>query len=117
METIGAAAAKGSFPLLRIMHPSASNIEGPILRAFSIAIATLAKETQRTLLEASATVSNFVQLQEHLLTIHDICERKGIELNEEHEEFLSRLWTILGGNRPTVGRNKQHIALLEGVSR
>lgn len=116
MVTIRAADDKGGFSLSRILNPFYNN-EGPILRAFSAAVDTLAKDTQRTLLEASATVANLEQLQDHLLTIYNICEREGVELSEEHEELLSKLWTTLGGNRHTVRRNTRQIALLEEVGR
>ncbi|EPT01670.1 hypothetical protein FOMPIDRAFT_1144623 [Fomitopsis schrenkii] len=117
MQTIESVSKKGGFSLSRIISAFGSAAEGAILRSFSDAMDTLARETQRTLLEASASVANLERLQEHLLTIHDICEREGVELGEAHAELLSALWTALGGNRRTVRRNELHLALLKEVGR
>lgn len=117
MQTIEAVSNKGSFSLSRIISVFSSDTEDAILRSFGDAMDTLARETQRTLLEASASVANLERLQEHLLTIHDICQREGVELDEAHAELLSKLWTVLGGNRRTVRRNELHLALLKEVGR
>ena len=117
MQTIEAVSNKGSFSLSRIISAFGSDTEDAILRSFSDAMDTLARETQRTLLEASASVANLERLQEHLFTIHDICQREGIELGEAHAELLSSLWTRLGGNRRTRRRNEMHIELLKEVGR
>ena len=82
MQTIEAVSNKGSFSLSRIIPAFSSDTEEAILRSFSDAMDTLARETQRTLLEASASVANLERLQEHLLTIHDICQRENVALGE-----------------------------------
>ena len=117
IQTIEAVSNKGSFSLSRLIPAFSSDTEEAILRSFSDAMDTLARETQRTLLEASASVANLERLQEHLLTIHDICQRENVALGEEHAELLSALWTVLGGNRRTVRRNEMHLALLQEIGR
>ncbi|KZT67446.1 hypothetical protein DAEQUDRAFT_673274 [Daedalea quercina L-15889] len=117
MRMIEAASNKGSFSLSRIMPTFGSSTEAVILRSFSDAMDTLAQETQRALLYASASVADLERLQEHLLTLHEICSREGIALGEAHAELLSELWTFLGGNRRTVHRNEAHLELLKALGR
>jgi len=115
MHTIEAATNRGSFSLSRIV--SRTNTETVVLRSFEDAMDTLAKETHRALLEASASAANLERLQEHLLTIHEICAREGVALSEAQAELLSELWTILGGNRSARRKNTMHLTLLKEIGR
>lgn len=96
---------------------STSHADGFILRTFGEVMDTLAWETHRTLLEASSCAANLEQLEEHLLTIHEICLREGLALSNAHAELLSELWSLLGGNRSARRKNERHFALLREISR
>ena len=100
---------------IQTVHPSGA--ETLILRTFGEVMNTLTMETERTLLAASVCAVNLEQLQEHLLTIHEICLREGFTLSEAHAELLSELWSILGGNRHARRTNERHLALLRAVGR
>ncbi|KAH9928384.1 uncharacterized protein B0H18DRAFT_1118057 [Fomitopsis serialis] len=96
---------------------SRTDTDTVVLRSFEDAMNTLAKETHRALLEASASAANLERLQEHLLTIHEICAREGVALSEAHAELLSELWTVLGGNRSARRKSTMHLTLLKEIGR
>lgn len=113
MRTIEAVSNRGSFSLSRIM--SHTDTEAVILRSFEDALDTLTKETRRAVLEASVSAANLERLQEHLFTIHEICAREGVALNDAQAELLSELWTILGGNGSARHKSEMHLMLLKDI--
>ena len=90
--------------------------EGAVIaQSFRDVTDTLARETQRSLLEAAAGAANLERLQENLFTIHEICLREGVVLRKANNELLSELWTILGGNRRALRDNQERMAILKEV--
>jgi len=88
-----------------------------ILRSLEDAMDSLTKETQRAVLEVSASTAHLKRLQEHLLTIYEICVREGFALSDAHPELSSELLTILGGNRSARGKTTMPLTLLEEIVR
>ncbi|KAH9928145.1 uncharacterized protein B0H18DRAFT_875116 [Fomitopsis serialis] len=116
MSTISAAAVDGS-PLSWIATIFAFHSGTPavIVQSYRDVMETLAAETERALLEASVSAANLERLQEHLLTIHEICMREGLSLSAARAKLLSELWSILGGNRDALRKAEGRLALLAEV--
>ncbi|KAH9923321.1 uncharacterized protein B0H18DRAFT_878727, partial [Fomitopsis serialis] len=116
MLTIEAATVKeGLLPWLATTLMPHLATGASIVRSYANVMETLVHETQHTLFMATTSAADLERLQEHLLTIHEVCLQEGISLSEEHGELLSQLWTILGGNRHARQKNEAHLALLKEV--
>ena len=77
-------------------------------RAVEDEINKLVEEAQKLLLV-------LVNLETRLDVIHDIVARENGHALASREEILSHVWTILGGNRNTLGRVDRQMKLLQDV--
>ncbi|KAI0697038.1 hypothetical protein BC835DRAFT_1270949 [Cytidiella melzeri] len=119
LQTIQEAqAAKASLSLTGlILWPISKGVATKVIVAETFADAMSVLETQisRIRLEAEATAILLNNLEQSLITLHELLTRENITLSHEKEELLAELWTKLGGNRKKLRGVNNHMWLMQRV--
>jgi hypothetical protein len=113
-----AQAAKSSLSITGlILWPISKGVATQTIVANSFAEAMSVLETQisRVRLEAEASAILLNNLEQSLITMHELLARENIILSHEKEELLAELWTKLGGNRKKLRGVNNHMWLMNRV--
>ena len=103
--------------LIRVIWPFGTQkpSRDTVVEAFRGSMDVHAEEMARLILEVEVSNANLDQLEEDLAVLHELCTREKITLSEEHDELLSQLWTILGGNRAQRKKFSTNLELLKAL--
>ncbi|RDX57103.1 hypothetical protein OH76DRAFT_1334526 [Lentinus brumalis] len=103
--------------LIRVIWPfgTAKPSRDTVVEAFRYSMDIHAEEMARLILEVEVSNANLDQLEEDLAVLHELCTREKITLTERHDELLSQLWTILGGNRGQRRKFSTNFELLKAL--
>ncbi|RPD59569.1 hypothetical protein L227DRAFT_152232 [Lentinus tigrinus ALCF2SS1-6] len=103
--------------LVRVVWPfgTAKPSRDTVVEAFRSSMDVHADEMARLILEVEVSNANLDQLEEDLAVLHELCTREKITLSEKHDELLSQLWTILGGNRGQRRKFSTNFELLKAL--
>lgn len=74
-------------------------------------------EISKLIGEAQALLLLLNNLEDRLDIIHGIVTRENGHTMESKEEILTKLWTLLGGNRDLLNKMNRHLALLGDVGK
>ena len=117
LHTIEAAQSKPSWlsmgGLIHWSRPQPTN--EIVTKTFTEAMSVLSSAMERLILEAEANLGNLNNLEERLLTLHEIVSREDSTLSSAKAELLSELWTKLGGNRKALRNFESHLVLLKNL--
>ena len=75
----------------------------------------VSEEIETLIAEAQALLQILQNLEDRLEVIHGIGYRDNIHIQGSKDEVLSKLWTMLGGNRGTLGKHNRQLELLRHV--
>ena len=117
LHTIEGAAQTQPNTLMRIIWPFGTEppTQAAALEAFHKSMEVHASEMRRLILEVEASSANLDALDEHLVTLHELCTRENLSMSSARDELLSDLWTILGGNRQRVRSFNANLELLRDL--
>lgn len=79
-------------------------------------MSVLESELQVLILAAEASLHDLDTLEEQLNLLHAIVSREDVSLNTSKRELLSKLWTMVGGNRSKLHKYDSHLRLLSGLA-
>ncbi|KAI0087425.1 hypothetical protein BDY19DRAFT_955729 [Irpex rosettiformis] len=79
---------------------------------FVDAMSVLETQISRIRLEAEAAAMHLNNLEQSLVTMHELLIRENFTLTKEKEELLAELWTKIGGNRKKLKGVNNHLQLL-----
>ncbi|KAI0346384.1 hypothetical protein BDW22DRAFT_747038 [Trametopsis cervina] len=119
MRTIeDAQASKSSLSLSGlILWPISKSVSvrSIVTSTFADAMTVLETQIARIRLEAEATAVYLNNLEQSLITLHELLTRENVTLTHEKEELLAELWTKLGGNKRKLKGVNSHIWLMQRV--
>ncbi|KAL8672517.1 MAG: hypothetical protein Q9168_003020 [Polycauliona sp. 1 TL-2023] len=103
--------------LLTPFQPTIPSIttESTVLKQYTEHTRLVEAEINRLITEAQALLAVLRNLDDRLDVIHGIAIRDNIHAQGSKEETMSQLWTMLGGNRKTLGKYESQLKLLRQV--
>lgn len=76
---------------------------------------TVETQVQTLIIAAQALLAVLDDLDARLDLVSSIAVRDGVTVSERQDELLSSLWTWLGGNRASIAKVEENIAMLKEV--
>lgn len=86
-----------------------------VSQTFNYAINVLSINMGRLILEAEHSLYNLNDLEEQLITLHQIVSREDSSISSAKSSLLEDIWTRMGGNRKSLTHFDSHLALLRGL--
>jgi hypothetical protein len=103
--------------LSKILPWSSSGLtQEHLLRQYLAHTGLVEEEIQRLILEAQVLLRILEDLDNRLDVIHSVVTRDGVNVRDSREELFASLWTKLGGNRNSVAKLDNQLALLKSVN-
>lgn len=103
--------------VMRVLWPfgSASGTQEVVRSTFEDAMAVMGDAMARVVVEAQLSLGHLQDLEQRLLTLHEIIAREDKAVEADKGELLAHLWTKLGGNKKKMKGFERHVQLLGGV--
>ncbi len=79
-------------------------------------MSVLSISMERLILEAEQCLHNLNDLEEQLMTLHQITSREDISTSATRSDLLENLWTRLGGNRKSLRDLDRHLTIIKGLA-
>ncbi|KJA19186.1 hypothetical protein HYPSUDRAFT_121024, partial [Hypholoma sublateritium FD-334 SS-4] len=87
-----------------------------VAQTFDQAMSVLSINMERLVLEAEQCLHNLNDLEEQLMTLHQITAREDISISAAKSDLLEDLWTRLGGNRKSLRNFDHNLVILKGLA-
>jgi hypothetical protein len=120
LKRIEEAASANSSPSLwrSILVPFSTHSTSAVAltTSFTQAMSVLESELHVLILAAETSLHDLDTLEEQLKLLHDIVSREDVSLSASKQELLSKLWTMVGGNRAELRKFNSHLHLLGGLA-
>ena len=104
-----------SYAALAPWAPKRKATNDVVRETFEEAMNTLSKHIERLILEAEANEVNLNDLEERLVTLHELVAREDSSISSAKSDLLADLWTKLGGNRKQLRNFDSHLGLLKDL--
>ncbi|KAJ3555933.1 hypothetical protein NM688_g2301 [Phlebia brevispora] len=117
LHTIEGAQAKPN-SLLSVLWPFGSDmatVQEVVRDTFTQTMSVLETQMRRIVLEAEVSMHALTDLEERLVTLHEIVVRENNTLIDERADLLAQLWTIVGGNKKKLKHMNGHLFLLGSI--
>lgn len=88
-----------------------------VASTFGDAMDTLSAQLKRLIIEAEANLGNLNDLEEQLITLHDLVSRDTKIVTADYDEIMANLWTFLGANKDQIKSFKENLSLLKDVGK
>ena len=88
-----------------------------VLKTFFMSMDNIAGHMVRLREEAEISMGHLLRLEEHLVVLHEITHRDGMDLTAAREDVLAELWTWLGGNKRKLRRMDLNLDLLKNIDK
>jgi hypothetical protein len=86
-----------------------------VTQTFNEVMHVQSKVLDNLIIEAETLQRRLEKLRARLNGIAEISTRESIEVSEDKEKLLGRLWFLLGGHRKDLKRYNNNLALLNGI--
>ncbi|KAI5844021.1 hypothetical protein DFP73DRAFT_551319 [Morchella snyderi] len=93
-----------------------ADAEASVRNTFVQASNLMEENIRDLVLRAKGLLNELEMMEGKLKVIDEVVTREGHSVNEEYDDVLSHLWTLLGGNRSVLGRYESQLALLNDLS-
>lgn len=90
--------------------------EATVLQQYTEHTRLVESEINRLIDEAQVLLGILRNLDDRLDVIHGVAARDNLHAQGSREEVMSRLWTLLGGNRKELGKFESQLKLLNQVN-
>lgn len=86
-----------------------------VAKTFDDSMYVLSREMERLILEASTNLQNLNNLEEDLMSLHEIVHLEDSSVSTAKNELLAELWTHLGLNKKKMRNFDKNLNILKGV--
>lgn len=102
--------------LILVNEAARKRTDQVIAQTFDQAMSVLSINMERLILEAEQCLHNLNDLEEQLVTLHQMTAREDTSISAAKSDLLENLWTRLGGNRKSLRNFDHHLTTLKEMA-